>query len=56
MCIGSGFAMLEMQLVLSTLARRFRLDLVPGQQVVPEPVITLRPKNGVAMHVHPRAT
>jgi cytochrome P450 len=56
MCIGSGFAMLEQQLVLSTLVRRFRLDLVPGQQVVPEPLITLRPKGGIAMHVHPRSS
>ena len=56
MCIGAGFAMLEQQLVLSTLARRFRLDLVPGRQVVPEPLITLRPRNGMAMQVHLRAT
>lgn len=56
MCIGSGFAMLEMQLVLSTLLRRFRVDLVPGQQIVPEPLITLRPRSGMAMSVHPRAT
>ena len=54
MCIGAGFAMLEQQLVLSTLAQRFRLDLVPGTPVVPEPLITLRPRGDVPMRVYLR--
>ncbi len=54
MCIGVGFAMLEGQLVLSTLARRFRLDLLPGHPIIPEPLITLRPKGAVPMTVHLR--
>lgn len=54
MCIGMGFAQLEMQLVISTLARRFRLDLLPGHPIVPEPLITLRPKGEVPMRVHLR--
>lgn len=47
MCIGAGFAQLEGALVLAQVARRFRVSLSPGQQVEPEPVITLRPRNGV---------
>lgn len=54
MCIGAGFALLEGQLLLSTLARRFRLDLVPGHPIVPEPLITLRPRGAVPMTVHAR--
>ena len=47
MCIGAGFAQLEGILVLAQIARRFHVGLVPGQLVEPEPVVTLRPKNGV---------
>jgi cytochrome P450 len=54
MCIGAAFAQMEGQLVLSTLARRFRLDLVPGHPIVAEPLITLRPRGAVAMTVHRR--
>ncbi len=47
MCIGSAFAMMEMQLVLAMVMQRYRVDLVPGQQVVAEPRVTLRPKDGL---------
>ncbi|MFO0709128.1 MAG: cytochrome P450 [Sandaracinus sp.] len=47
MCIGAGFAMHEGILVLAQIARRFHVSLVPGQHIEPEPVVTLRPKNGV---------
>jgi cytochrome P450 len=51
MCIGNGFAMMEAELVLATLAQRFRFDLVPGPPVDLEPSITLRPRHGVRMMV-----
>lgn len=47
MCIGSAFAMMEMQLVLARVIQRFRVDLIGGQQVIAEPRVTLRPKNGL---------
>ncbi|MEQ1877328.1 MAG: cytochrome P450 [Bdellovibrionia bacterium] len=50
-CIGSQFAMLEAQLLLATMLREFRFDLAPGEKVTPEPLITLRPKNGLRMVV-----
>lgn len=53
-CIGNNFALLEATLVLATLSRRLRLDLPPGAQVVPEPAITLRPRDPVAMYVQRR--
>jgi cytochrome P450 len=54
-CIGSRFALQEAALLLATMAQRFRLVPVPGQEVVPVPSITLRPANGVRMVVHARS-
>jgi len=51
MCIGSGFASMEAELVLATLARDLAFELPPGEPVELEPSITLRPKNGLAMTV-----
>jgi len=55
-CIGNHFAMLEGHLLLATLAQRVTFELVPGQQLEPDPskTITIRPKNGVNMVVHRR--
>ncbi|HYU91989.1 MAG TPA: cytochrome P450 [Actinomycetota bacterium] len=49
MCVGEHFARLEGVLVLATIAQRWRLDLVPGHRVELQPVVTLRPKHGMAM-------
>jgi cytochrome P450 len=46
-CIGNNFALMEMQLIVASIAQRFRLRLVPGHQVEADPSITLRPRNGV---------
>lgn len=51
LCIGSTFAMVEGTLLLATISRRVRLDWVPGQKIVPEPGITLRPGGGTEMRV-----
>ena len=53
-CIGEQFAWMELTLVLATVARRWRLALVPGHRVVPHPVITLRAKHGIRMVAHAR--
>lgn len=50
-CIGSHFAIMEGHLVLATLAQRVILDLQQGQRVIPEPLITLRPRGGLKMRV-----
>ena len=52
-CIGNSFAMMEAQLVLATVAQRFRLDLVDGHRVTPEPLVTLRPRGGLPMTLTP---
>jgi len=43
-CIGESFAWMEATLSLVTLAQRWRLRLVPDQQIGLQPKITLRPK------------
>lgn len=48
-CIGNGFAMMEAKLILASIAQRYELDLIPGHPVIPEPVVTLRPKHGLRM-------
>ncbi|MGH9689516.1 MAG: cytochrome P450 [Candidatus Acidiferrales bacterium] len=53
-CIGQGFAMLEAALVIGILAQRFQFRLVPGHPVIPEPVVTLRPRHGIRMTLHTR--
>lgn len=50
-CIGIHFAMLEGPIILATLAQRVIFNLVPGQQVEPEPLITLRPRGGIKVAV-----
>jgi cytochrome P450 len=52
LCIGNNFALVEAQLVLATVAQRYRLDLTPGQAIEPEPSVTLRPKHGLWMTAH----
>lgn len=47
LCIGNQFAYMEMQLILATLIQRFRFELVENQVIELEPLITLRPKNGI---------
>jgi cytochrome P450 len=49
-CIGERFAMMEMVLVLATIARRWRFELA-GAAPVPFPSITLRPEGGVPMRI-----
>ncbi len=52
-CIGNNFAMMEVQLVLATIAQRYSLRLVPGHTVEPHILLTLRPRHGLPMTLHP---
>jgi len=54
-CIGESFAWMELVLVAATIGQQWRLSLVPGHPVVPQPVITLRLKHGLRMSVQRRA-
>jgi cytochrome P450 len=53
-CIGSHFAMQQIQLIVATIAQEYRLRLVPGQLVEPRSAITLHPAQGLRMHVEAR--
>jgi cytochrome P450 len=53
-CIGESFAWMEGVLILATLAQKWKLKLVPGHPVEPQPLITLRPKYGMRMLVELR--
>ena len=54
-CIGNRFAMMEVVLILATVAQRYQLQLQDSRPVVPLPSITLRPKGGVPVKLAPRA-
>jgi cytochrome P450 len=49
LCIGNTFALMEAQLILATIAQRYRLRLVSGHQVEPQVLLTMRPRNGMPM-------
>jgi len=53
-CIGNHFAMMELPLILATLAQRVSLRLSPEQQVAPDPHMTLRPPAGLKLIVEHR--
>ena len=49
MCIGVNFAYMEMQLVLIQTLRRMSFGLVNKEEVIPQPLITLRAAGGIKM-------
>lgn len=53
-CVGNHFAMMEGHLLLAALAQRVRFTLVPGQRIVPQPMVTLRQKYGCKVVVQRR--
>ena len=54
MCIGKAFALMEMHLVLATIAQAYTLQVMPEHPVIPEVAVTLRPRDGLWMTVHAR--
>ena len=52
-CLGERFAVLESMIAISGIVQRFDLQLLPGQKVEPEPMITLRPRGPLLMRVCP---
>ncbi len=53
-CIGESFAWQEAILLLATLAERWRFEPEPGQDIRPDPSITLRPNRGIRLVVRER--
>jgi cytochrome P450 len=52
-CIGHGFAMMTIRLILATIAQSYRLTLASGQSVVPKVFLTIRPEKEIYMQVVP---
>jgi enediyne biosynthesis protein E7 len=55
LCIGNQFALTEAQLILATILSRFQMRLTPNATVVPEPLVTLRPRGILQMTLHSSA-
>ncbi len=53
-CIGRPLAQMELALAVATIAQAFEIALSPGQQLVPEPMNTIRPKGGLTVHLKRR--
>jgi len=53
-CIGERFAFAELILVVATLAQKWRFRSADGRPIDIEPLLTLRPKERVAMIAEPR--
>jgi cytochrome P450 len=52
-CIGMHFALIEAQLILATLLRRARFELIGDE--APDPSATLRPRHGMPVRIRLRA-
>jgi cytochrome P450 len=53
-CIGAAFSRQEAIIILANLLRAFRFLLAEGHPVEPRQRVTLRPRDGMRMHVHRR--
>ena len=51
-CIGAGFAMMEIKIILAMLLQRYRLEFVPENPIDRAGTIVMRPKHGMSMRVH----
>ena len=53
-CIGREFGVLEALMIVALFARKFDLEPSPGQSLEAEALITLAPRDGVEITLHPR--
>lgn len=53
-CIGQRLALLQMQVFLAELVRDYRVSLLPGQDLTPRAMLSLRPDNGIVMTISRR--
>ena len=54
-CIGNNFAIMESMIIIPAIAGRFRLRRASAEPVGEHALVTLRPKNGIAVCVERRA-
>ena len=53
-CIGQNFALLEAKVMLAMLIQRCHFDIEPGQIIVPEIRLTMKPKHGLFARITSR--
>jgi cytochrome P450 len=53
-CIGAQLALIEVSLLVATIAQRYRLKLIPRQDIVLLHRATQRPRGGIRMHLECR--
>jgi cytochrome P450 len=53
-CIGNNLALIEGTLLLAMVAQRYEFVLVPGRSVEREVAVTMRPREGLYVNLHPR--
>jgi cytochrome P450 len=53
-CIGQNFALLEAKVMLAMFVQRCHFELEPGQKIIPEIRITMRPKYGLLARISKR--
>jgi cytochrome P450 len=54
-CVGAQFALMELRIALAKLTRSFHFDRVPGEEILPVPLVTLRPHAPIRLKVTQRA-
>lgn len=54
LCIGQNFALMEMQMILVELLRRFDFELTREQPIELQPLVTLHPRGGMQMKIKPK--
>ena len=54
-CIGNSFASMEANLLLATIAQRYKLRLIDGVDIKPAALITMFPRGGLPMRLENRA-
>jgi cytochrome P450 len=54
LCIGAGFAMMEIKIVLAMLLQRYRLQFLPQVNIDRSGVAVMKPKYGMPMMIHPQ--
>ncbi|WP_309116043.1 cytochrome P450 [Saccharothrix sp.] len=52
-CVGNHLGMMEATFTIAMIARELDLRTLPGYEVVPEPMLSLRVRGGLPMTVHP---
>jgi len=53
-CIGNQFAMMEMKLILAKMIHRYEVTLVEGQDIYPQPLLSLRPAHNIRLRMNRR--